>query len=362
MSQVSESAMKIITLYLQRDISWLFSQGDAPAIALPSLSGIKLVHPIHYNHQSLSKLGLSDENTRTRPPLSINGDKWVVLASQLLFAVDEGQAIDTANFITTLAPKFLRALRYTSGQSWISRTITVATEGETASVSNFEFTLRKDPDNAAFISAQHVDLAVSWAKIHKIDKTIRESSFETYMEVLLDGIAAHQESDYLKAILYSAIACESVAAQQIDRAYDDLRKAPTKSTTHRFVKCKTPDGDVDKDPVFERLRSTEKGAFLSSLHELPLYLWSRSIQGEKPQLYRTAHALYKTRNKVAHLGGLTEESDKTLPITREGSKQAIDCAVQIFDWFNVNASHLAPWNDMRRVFMGIANDSRQESK
>jgi hypothetical protein len=256
--------------------------------------------------------------------------------------------------MTTFVPKFLRALRYTSGQAWISRAIPIATEGEIESISDFKFTLRKNPSRAAFIAAEYLDLAMSWAKIHQLDKTLEQSSFETYMEVLLDGIAAHQESDYLKAILYSAIACESVAAQQIDRAYDNLRMAPTKSHTHRFVKCKTPNGDVEKDPVFERLRSIEKGAFLSSLHELPLYLWARSIQDEKPQLYRTAHALYKTRNKVAHLGGLTEESDKTLPITREGSQQAIDCAVQIFDWFNVNARHLVPWNGMRQAFLGTS--------
>lgn len=341
--------MKIITLYLNSVISWLSSQDDAPTAAFSSLSGAKLINPSYYNHQALSQYLSFDQSPGAQPPLLIDGDKWVVSSNRLCFVLDEGQTLE----LNTFSSKFLRTLRYISGQAWIPRILPVITEQESVSIPDFKCAInpKTSPGHAAFIRAQYVDLAMPWSEIHQLDEALKQNNFETYREVLLDGIAAHQEGDYLKAILYSAIACESVAAQQIDRAYDDLRKAPVKHATHRFVKQRTPTGDVEKDPVFERLRSFEKGAFLSSLHELPLYLWARSLQDDNPQLYRTAHALYKTRNKIAHLGGLTEESEKILPITSDGSQQALDCAVGVFDWFGVDAKQLLPRNEMLRVFM-----------
>ena len=145
---------------------------------------------------------------------------------------------------------------------------------------------------------------------------------------LCDASAAFLNNDYVRTILYSAFAVESISLTVLDQTYDLERNREQSPTTLRIVK---DGGSAElRDPVFAFLR--ERGKFLNMLHELPLYLVGKSLLFENSSNYQTAAALYKTRNMLAHLAIVPDE-DKYLTTDANGAEKALRCAVEIFGWW-----------------------------
>ena len=158
-----------------------------------------------------------------------------------------------------------------------------------------------------------------------------------YAEILFDAIDADAVGDHRKAILYSAIAVESMAATRIDEMHELAWRDSDAGL--RRVAIRTGTGDsVEKDPVFDRLRKDSERNFRLLLHELPLYILRRSLLLEDDHLHRDLMTLRSTRNDLVHSG--TVEPHARLPVDRHGAKQALDSAIRAYEWFGASGRYV----------------------
>jgi hypothetical protein len=150
-----------------------------------------------------------------------------------------------------------------------------------------------------------------------------------HVEIMLDGLQAHNEEDPRKAILFAAIAAEAMAFDVLEAAYD--QGLSDNDPALRIITLPLAGGGLaHKDPVYEVLRDAD--AFKHLLHTRPLYLLQRSLLLEAPDCYRRALKLYATRNKLVHRGKVPAE-ESYFPVTREGAIQALETARDILLWF-----------------------------
>jgi hypothetical protein len=158
--------------------------------------------------------------------------------------------------------------------------------------------------------------------------------------MLVDAIAAWHHDDYRRAILYSSIAIEAVAASALDSAHDRALAESIPSDRLRVVEMSEKGGAVRKlDPIFRALMKTDRFTFL--LHEAALYMLGRSLLVQAQNLYRHAVELHTTRNKLAH-GKDSFDAKGTLPLTRDGSLCAIRTAIKVFEWFGAGERFVEP--------------------
>jgi hypothetical protein len=141
------------------------------------------------------------------------------------------------------------------------------------------------------------------------------------------------------------MAVESCAGAVLDREYERLLQYAGPLPGHRFATLQVNKHEqIKKDPVFISLRngSGEGGSrFLGLLHECPLYLLKKSLQLELPTIYAEAHALYRTRNSLAHTG-TTEAGKKSglLAITGDGALDGLRTANAVLNWFGEAGTHV----------------------
>ena len=156
-----------------------------------------------------------------------------------------------------------------------------------------------------------------------------------YDTIFLDAISAFKVDDFRKTILYSAISIESILTNFISQKYESLKSEDEFSASYRFTKITVAgQNTVKKDPIYEKLFSFQNFSML--LHELPLYILNKSLLIENENLYRDAISVYKTRNKIAHLGDIPLGSEKVLPLNKEGAIKALKCACNIFKWLGID--------------------------
>ena len=163
----------------------------------------------------------------------------------------------------------------------------------------------------------------------------------THEALLLDAIAAHRGDDYRKAVLYAAMSAEVAFGAVIDEAYE---RALVSSNDVRFrIIALTQAGgkSVNKDPIYEKLRS--RSDFNILMHELSLYVLGRSLLADDEGLYQSGKRLYLTRNKLAHLGELPEGgANQFYALDYKGALAAIAAAVSLFAWLGEPADFLLP--------------------
>jgi hypothetical protein len=129
--------------------------------------------------------------------------------------------------------------------------------------------------------------------------------------VMLDALLAAVDHDFRMALLYGAIAVESLATTLAD-AYD--RVLATNDKRFRVVEVPVSGGrNARKDPIYESLGEDN---FSRMLHERPLYLLDRSLLVEDAATFTKAKKLYTTRNKLAHVGEVPASTDGDLPFPK----------------------------------------------
>ena len=150
---------------------------------------------------------------------------------------------------------------------------------------------------------------------------------------MLDAIKAFHGGEYRIAILYSAIAMETLAGVRLEAEYNRLKASSASQSDMRFLSFRQAGGMVIvKDPIYDYI--SDRDDFAQLLHIRPLYLLKRSLLDENENLYRDALELYRTRNKIAHRG--TGESN-CLSLDETGATKAIKTAIQVLSWFGEKA-------------------------
>ena len=125
-------------------------------------------------------------------------------------------------------------------------------------------------------------------------------------------------SDYRTSILYAAISIEAAAATLLDEEYERLIAAVPTPSAVRVIDLPQAGGAHRRiDPVYAHL-TRGGGQFRTLLHELPLYIFGRSLMVQNQALYDGALRLYTTRNAIAHRGEPDDEH-RALSLDRAGS-------------------------------------------
>jgi hypothetical protein len=171
--------------------------------------------------------------------------------------------------------------------------------------------------------------------VRKVAHQYELADYLLYEEILLDALNAHESGDYRQAILYAAIAMESLASSVLEQKYAEILAKSRPPSHVNILTSALPRGKVSKgDPIYRLLTKTDNFARL--LHEVPLYLLRRSMRSEDEGLYQSCERLYGQRNRLSH-GKPPKPGD--LPLERHGSLEALKVAIRAFQWFGSRGFH-----------------------
>jgi len=178
--------------------------------------------------------------------------------------------------------------------------------------------------------------------------------FPAYAEFMLDACYAFDTRDYRRTILYTAIAVEAVATETLTQAYNEVVADPARRPEFRVREITDREGTRRADPIYRMLSRGNNWRTL--VHELPLYLFGRSLQLDEPALYEQLNALQNTRNAIAH-GNRPDASQNSLPITGEAALDAVARAKDAFRWFGKDTRYpLDPSDTVSLTANGVGED------
>lgn len=187
-------------------------------------------------------------------------------------------------------------------------------------------TLKSDPP---FLHKRYKYNLVHWNYTSKVNELLKEHfKIPIYDEILMDSLEAIYQNDCRKSITYSTIALESFVASVLDNEFNKL--LDKNDPKFRIIEQNTKEGINRIDPIYKLLK--ERTSFSNLVHERSLYVINKSLKLDNFQLYNDALKLYRTRNKIVHLGEPQEENEKFLTIDIKGARKAYNTTVEVFKW------------------------------
>jgi hypothetical protein len=319
--------MRLLDVNLRKVIRWSVNT-DFPDIIWSPSRTFGILNPLI--HHALRKRQLPELEQMS---VFSNGGVDVLITDSIgIMLTGEKTDHDVFDWVIDRIPLLVSCLRTASGQLIINP--------DTMSVADVELT---DLPSAEFRKDVGVTQAAAPATIRESaitpdDMRLALEYFETSgppspRSMLVDALHAYFSSDYKKAIVYAAIAMESVGATTLDREFDQALAEGGGLQRFRVIELNQAGGAVvTKDPVFSLLRESIK--FKSLLHELSLYVRNRSLLVENQGLYSQALRVYKTRNDIVHHAEPRGPEDSAaLRLDRETSRTAVDCALSVCQWF-----------------------------
>jgi hypothetical protein len=330
--------MRVATLGLSKVIHWLLSPSDKSIVTLKEMPGWSVLHPL-----ALIKPMSEMEPVHQFP----TGDGRTMLSRSILHCVlpECGPNLGARDTETLEAMKsFLKRLRHVSRQATMPRGDDMAFFDclDIAEPPNVEFEqpyygVVHYPDNSFIETALTMDLVERAGEL--------PTTFEApvYEGILLDAFRAVKDNDFRSALLYSALAIESMAGEIIEAEHEKLLAATPLPPHIRAVASHEgrSKGGLE-DPVFKWMRKA--GRFAELLHELPLYVYRKSLKQDLPGVYQQARKLYQTRNSLAHRGETVTDKD-LFPIDMFGAVDAMKCVREVFAWFGVPGKWSIPFEN-----------------
>lgn len=228
---------------------------------------------------------------------------------------------------------YLRFFKNLSQQVTIPVNLAMITEGkEIALAIPREFSTTKSS-----VRKYYLNTSLDSSLVNKAFSKNVDYEFPIYHEIVLEAIAAYNQSDFRKAILYAIIAIETVSNNILENEY---QKRLGRLNKHLRVLSFTQAGGIciKKDPIYEYL--SEKSDFKQCLHERPLYLIRKSLLKDNQALYQKCLDLYKIRNHLVHKG--IPEKKLAYQLNGENAQSAIECALSVFKWFGVKDYYIFP--------------------
>ncbi len=339
--------MNILRVVFPKTNYWKIGRDDPPIFELKSLAGWSIINPLIYPGFSPSSEYFPIQTRLiamvgdTAVLVETNG---IILAAPALYTDSDFNSEQFVEYLNI----FLEHLRHASKQTDIARHV-IAMSLETRLT---EFSPMPFP-RAAQVSKSHVKryivlTSITWESVKTADTTLINNNLPVFGTLLLDAILAYMESDYRRAILYAALSAETVATTKLEEAYNRFLQAGDPEGTIRLVSFSRNKETIVKDPVYTFL--SDRGSFRQLIHELPLYLFRRSLLIENEQLFQKAEKLYRTRNNIAHRGEVsTGQETSHFGINAAGSKAAITCAIGLFKWFGVLDTYIFPTEGFDQV-------------
>lgn len=322
--------MNILYLQLDEPISWLIQKELPKTIPLKTVPGWSLISPYIYPYFKTA------DPTRVLSATFVNNGH-VFIERELYFCLPDKHSADNffdeENTIKQRLDLLFRHLRIESRQESMRSLLSPV------AISPFELkTLPKanlpkvDKKRSGMVNSRFANCAITLKQLRTADRLAAQGVVPNASdEIMIDAIRAYHQSDWTKAILYSAIAMETFVGEQIDLLFESAATAsrPPQHLRLRSIRV-SKNKTLLKDGVFSFLR--EKGKFDTMINELSDYLLRKSLKANDSELYRRATVLYKSRNRIAH-DGASQSNTGLLAVDHKGAKEAIDTATAVCRWY-----------------------------
>jgi hypothetical protein len=195
----------------------------------------------------------------------------------------------------------------------------------------------------SFVRDYWIPTAVTQQHLDQLAALSADFSPPASVMVMLDALQALLDQDFRKALLYGAIAIESLASTRLSEEYERV-KAAAPDARFRVIDIPIAGGRVArKDPIYENLGEDN---FLRMLHERPLYLFHRSLMVEDAATFTNAQKLRNTRNKLAHIGEVPADAE-AFELSEKGAKAGLATAVAVLQWWGDPGPYFAELNFVR---------------
>src|SRR6266568_2699070 len=330
--------MRIAHFTLTKDVHWLASASDPLLAPLEYLPGWSVIHPLTRNLTPMER-HLWEENRIIELP---TGDGRVTISTCFLNCVVPATVSVREGMPRKELKSLLTRLRHVSRQATLPRGEDLASF-HCSDMDDLPHVKFGEPyfGNVAFSDSAFLPTALTMEMVVAAGKIPSDFEPPVYEGVLLDAMKAMKEHDFRAAMLYSAIAVEVLVGTVLDEQHEKLLTAMTVPAHIRLVESQEGrTKGAPEDPVYNCIRN--RGKFTEYLHELPLYVWKRSLKLERPELFSQAHKLYQTRNSLAHRGEPCGGKDQ-FPVDAYGVMDALKCATEIFAWFGVPGTWWIPF-------------------
>lgn len=337
--------MKVATLLLKGEIRWNVRPGDPAVLPLARLHGCKLVNPLLFT------------GPQDRPQIiPLTAECCHVLSNRLRLIVPRGKA--SAEAISASAHAFLRMLRIASKQATLPTEFFGVQMAQVASFPDLRFP--GAPATKGYLRGTYrVETAATMTLVERIEQVDVATELPMCHEILLDALRACETRNEREAIVYAALAVETLVRTILDAEYRKVLAASAPPSHLNVVPLKVIPlprgrrGSPRTDPVYEIL--VKDNTLPRLLHEAPLYLMRRSLLQENAELYRRVIALDRTRQRLSH--GRTDEVDEEelFALDPEGALRSLAVAIELFDWFGIRGYALPRMDQV--PFGGGVDDS-----
>lgn len=290
--------MKICIVKLLGSANWLLQAVD-PLSFPTQIEGVEFCNPLALPHELPGPI---------HQPVSfaVEGHGTYILCDWAAFAVAEsiGPVVPTEPL-----RRFLALLRYTSAQPSLPTRWSFALHIDGVLVTPDQ-TVFEPAGLCGLLHRASVEVPITAEAIHQAAAMDLNAVIPAWEGVLLDGLRAYEADDFRAGTLYAAIAMESMVRESLEE---------------QNATARGPD-----DPALRRL--LRRGGLAEALKEASVYVLGRSICDEDKPLFDRALAVYRTRNKIAHLGEPPDGAD-TIPLERDGAYRALETARQLARWY-----------------------------
>lgn len=320
--------MNVAVITLPGTAIWRFDEQHLMSPAMAAIGGWSILAP------------LPNVLKWKKPPFSFLcqlADGSYLFISHVFFLVaDDAQPVELdSDKLNTLLDRYLTSLRVIAQQPELPRSL--AAFNPPARVPKLPPCSLPALKAKGTVRKDFADSAITLQQLSDANDAVMSGNVPVHGELINDAAELYLSSNYRSSIIFSAMAIESCAGYVLDCEYESVRKTKAKSSAYRCLTIKVNNKQsVKKDPIYLALRSgTGEGGshFLPLLHECPLYLQQRSLLLDDPRTYQRAHALYRTRNGLAHTGTTDAEKDGLLPISSKGALEAMETANAVLAWF-----------------------------
>lgn len=306
-------------------LSWNLKTLSNRRIKVKSASNVELLNPYHFG------IAYRDAKFLNQERVTIINESVHLATTGLIFKTNASNAENELEKIWKELTHFFRYLRYTSHQFGLN------SEGSIHSM-HYGPSIKKGivetqgHTTSMMIRQDYLNSMITWDDVISAEKLAQKQFIiPVHEEILLDAINDRNKQEHRKAILYSAIAIESMLAKSFDDFYEQLIRKSKRDKKYRFFEQA---GNI-KDPIFKIL--TDRTDFKKLLHEIPLYLMGKSLLESNERLYADTIKLYTTRNKIVHWGApVNPNFDKVLEISQPGAVKAVEIAIKVFEWMGID--------------------------
>jgi hypothetical protein len=304
--------MQLMTVNLSLNMYWGIYADDPKIFPLDSIPGWSLVNPFLYKRIWQQFNDTADE--LSCKPTYIVGDCFHIISKGFVLVSHEKNRDVDYNVYLEWNDKLINLIgyfRYASKQFSLMPNFHSYGPRLINELPDALFPIKGD---GCVTPLWPIETALTKADINVVSSSSLTQTPPVYDTMLLDAIEAIIRQDYRTSVLLSAMAIENLARMKLD------------------IEAKKMPNAVG----FQEIRNAP---FKKILHELPLRLLSKSLFQDNQNLYDQALGVYRRRNAIIHGGAHHDKTDYSIVSL---AREAIQCAIQIVEWFGELGGYVNP--------------------